>query len=299
MHQTIPKAPRVSVAMSFHNSEATLAAAIQSILAQTFQDFELLLCDDNSADGSLAIASSFACSRVIVWSDGVHKGLGARLNECIHRARGEYFIRMDADDISYPERIQKEIDFLDAFLEIDLVSTYALVFRDGGEALGKVTGPTAHAAIVRRPLMNFPMWHPTWAGRTSWFRKHLYRIDAPPVEDQEILYRAHRTSRYAVIPDILLGYRQNSLSVTKIVKMRRFWWRAVGWHLHGISGCVQRVQLALILGVKISVECAAIWSGLRYRVLRHRARPLTEEEIAAWQAVWQSLSTAATYSTGT
>jgi glycosyltransferase involved in cell wall biosynthesis len=299
MLNTVNQTPRVSVAMSFRDSSATLAAAVQSILTQTYQDFELLLCDDNSSDDSLAIASSFAGPRVFVWSDGLHKGLGARLNECIGRARGEYFVRMDADDISYPARIQKEVDFLDARPEIDVVGTYAMVFKDGGEVLGKVMGPTEHAAIVRHPLRNFPLWHPTWAGRTAWFQKHRYNAAAPPVEDQEILYRAYPTSRFAVIPEILLGYRQNGLYVKKIFKMRRYWWRAVGWHLHGFSGFLKRIQLAGILSVKVTVECAAIWTGLKYRVLRHRGHPMTKQEISAWQDVWHSLSSEPTYSTRT
>jgi glycosyltransferase involved in cell wall biosynthesis len=297
MFNTVTQTPRVSVAMSFRDSSATLTAAIQSILTQTFQDFELLLCDDDSSDDSLAIAKSFAGPRVFVWSDGVHKGLGGRLNECISRARGEYFVRMDADDISYPERIQKEVDFLDAHPEIDVVGTYAMVFKDGGEIIGKVTGPTEHAAIVRNPLRNFPLWHPTWAGRTIWFQKHRYNADAPPVEDQEILYRAYPTSRFAVIPEIMLGYRQNGLHVKKIFKMRRYWWRAVGWHLHGFSGFLKRIQLAAILSTKVTVECAAIWTGLNYRVLRHRGHPMTQQEIAAWENVWHSLLTEPTYTT--
>ncbi len=290
MNLTGFNAPRVSVALSFRNSEQTLALAVRSILSQTFDNFELLLCDDNSSDNSLNIASSFTDDRVIVWSDGLHKGLGARLNECILKARGEYLLRMDADDVSYPNRIQREVDFLDAHPEIDLVSTFALVFKDDGEALGKLSGPTAHADITRRPLMNFPMWHPTWAGRVAWFKRYLYRVDAPPVEDQELLLRAHRTSCYAVIPEILLGYRQNGLSVGKLVKARRYWWRAAGWHLHGVAGWVQRLQLGAVLTIKISADCIAIWSGLGYRLLRHRARPLSETDQAAWNSLWLSLT---------
>src|ERR1700730_9577639 len=99
------QAPLVSIAMPFYNCEATLAAALESVLRQTHTNWELLACNDGSSDESLPCVNSYRDSRVTVWSDGSRKGLAARLNECIDRARGRYIARMDADDITYPERL--------------------------------------------------------------------------------------------------------------------------------------------------------------------------------------------------
>ena len=82
--------PLVSIAMPFYNCEKTLAQSVRSILWQTWQNWELLLCDDGSADASLAAARVFRDPRIEVWSDGRRRALGARLNECIARARGDY-----------------------------------------------------------------------------------------------------------------------------------------------------------------------------------------------------------------
>ncbi len=281
--------PRVTVGMSTRNSEGTLALAIQSILNQGFSDFELLICDDSSTDASMAIAHSFDDQRVIAWSDGLRKPLSARLNQCIARARGEYFFRMDTDDVAYPDRIEKQIEFLDQHPEVDLVGAFALVFRGDGEAVGKLSGSVAHDEIIRRPLMGFRMWHPTWAGRLTWFKKHLYKGDVPYAEDQELLYRAYATSRFAVIPEIMLGYRQNKLEVGKIIKARQFWWSIIGNHLHGFYGFVKKIELGAIIAAKLTLDCLAVGTGLNYRLLRHRARPLTDEETTEWRNLWRSL----------
>ena len=100
--------------MPFRNAERTIAASIRSILRQSYMDWELILCDDGSEDESRALACSFHDPRIEVWGDGRSLQLGARLNECIGRARGEYFARMDADDIAYPLRLEKQLRFLDA-----------------------------------------------------------------------------------------------------------------------------------------------------------------------------------------
>jgi len=94
--------PAVTIAMPFFNSAATLELCIRSLLNQSCDDFELLLCDDGSDDQGLAIAQSFHDPRVVCWSDGRQLGPAARLNESIDRARAPYLARMDADDIAYP-----------------------------------------------------------------------------------------------------------------------------------------------------------------------------------------------------
>ena len=104
--------PLVSIAMPFYNAERTIATSIRSILLQSHTNWELLLCDDGSTDASRALAGSFHDPRIVVWGDQQRLQLGARLNECIERARGEYIARMDADDIAYPRRLEKQLRFL-------------------------------------------------------------------------------------------------------------------------------------------------------------------------------------------
>src|SRR5438045_1632919 len=92
----------VSIGISFQNARATLADAVRSVLAQTCRDWELLLVDDGSSDGSLELARRIEHPRIQVISDGVNQGLASRLNQIALLARGTYLARMDADDLMHP-----------------------------------------------------------------------------------------------------------------------------------------------------------------------------------------------------
>ena len=96
--------PLVTIGLSIHNAEATLVSAVNSIVAQTYREWELLLIDDGSRDASHTIAQNFRDERIVVVSDGKNKGHSARLNQAIQMARGKYFCRMDQDDIAFPTR---------------------------------------------------------------------------------------------------------------------------------------------------------------------------------------------------
>ena len=104
----------VSVLMSVYNGASTLEKAAASILAQTYRDLELILCDDASTDGTWRIMQRIAASdaRVTIFQNETNLGLGASLNRCLSRAQGEYIARQDADDLSDPGRIERTLDFL-------------------------------------------------------------------------------------------------------------------------------------------------------------------------------------------
>ena len=131
------KDPKVSVVMSVHNGEKYLAGATHSILAQTFADFEFIIIDDGSTDGSRAIVQSLEAPRIRLIAQE-NRGLAAALNRGIGLARGAYIARMDADDISAPTRLAEQVDFLDAHTEIGMVGSS---FHQIDEA-GRITALT-------------------------------------------------------------------------------------------------------------------------------------------------------------
>lgn len=199
--------PRLSVAMPVYNGGADLRLAVASVLAQSFGDWELLLIDDGSTDGAIE-ALRLEDSRVRVIRDGGNRGLAARLNQAIGLARGELLVRMDADDISHPERFARQVAFLDAHPEVDLLGTAAVVIDADGRVTGRFPFAATHAEICAQPWRGFHLAHPTWMGRTAWFRTHRYAEPAPYYcEDQELLLRTHATSGFAGLPDALFAYR--------------------------------------------------------------------------------------------
>jgi len=192
------------------------------MLAQTFTDFELLLLDDGSADQSMAIASVFNDPRIRIFSDGVSRGLPWRLNQGVSCARGQYIARMDADDVSFPRRLDMQVAYLDRNPHVDLVGCRAVVFRDSGHVVGLLPFAPDHATLCARPWRNIPLPHPTWMGRRQWFRTHAYRLpEVRFAEDQELLLRANLTSCYACLDDVLLGYRQGPFRLRRTLLARR------------------------------------------------------------------------------
>lgn len=127
--------PVVSVIMGIYNCADTLPDAIESVLNQTFQDFELILCNDGSTDNTLEVAQHYAAlnpKHVVLIKNEKNMGLNYTLNHCLRVARGKYIARMDGDDRSLPNRFQVEVDYLDSHPEYALVSANLEVFDDEG-----------------------------------------------------------------------------------------------------------------------------------------------------------------------
>lgn len=127
--------PRISVIMGIYNFNRPklLNQAIRSILEQTFSDFELIICDDGSTDGTWELLNQVAVTdeRIVLLRNPVNKGLGYSLNQCLRFAKGEYIARMDADDISLPKRLEEELNFLKENPEYALVTSWANLIEDG------------------------------------------------------------------------------------------------------------------------------------------------------------------------
>ncbi|HSW15804.1 MAG TPA: glycosyltransferase family A protein [Ramlibacter sp.] len=214
--------PLVSVLLPVRNGGPLLGLALQSLLAQTWRDFEVLVLDDGSSDGSAALAGSFNDARIKVVSDGQAQGLAARLNQGVALAQGDFIARMDADDISLPARLERQLAFLRGHPDVDLVGCRAAVFRASGEVLGLLPFAAMHEALCARPWHTIALPHPTWMGRRAWFQGHPYRVpEVVRAEDQELLLRACRDSRYACLPEVLLGYRLGDADLRKTLAARR------------------------------------------------------------------------------
>src|SRR5271165_5336809 len=282
--------PIITIAMPFYNSAATLELSIRSLLNQSFGDFELLLCDDGSDDQGLAIALSFDDPRVICWSDGRRLRLAARLNECIDRARGIYLARMDADDIAYPDRLARQLAFLGNHTEVDLCSAGALVFGKHGQPFWRFSPALEHAGITRSPFRGFPLWHPLWMGHIEWFRRWRYEESAWLAQDQELLLRSYRLSRFANLPQVLLGYRRERVTLKKLFTYKLLHIEYVCKQPGAVSGGWQKLHLLVISGARFVANCVALLGGFEHRMGHQAAKAPTAAELAEWRNLWNLLS---------
>jgi glycosyltransferase involved in cell wall biosynthesis len=214
--------PLITVAMPVYNGGPLLRVAVMSIVKQTLADWELLIIDDGSTDGSLAFIDDIGDDRIRVLRDGVNKGLAARLNEAIDLARGRYFARMDQDDISYPERFERQVAALEADSSLDLVGVRCVAISHDNQIIGYFPFNEDHRDLCAKPWRGIYLAHPTWMGRIAWFRRHRYATPGPYLsEDTELLLRSFRTSRFGVVPEILFAYRiRDEIAWRKLLKTR-------------------------------------------------------------------------------
>jgi glycosyltransferase involved in cell wall biosynthesis len=214
--------PLITVAMPIYNAGEYLHAAVKSIIMQTYTNWELLIIDDGSTDNAIDSIKLIKDERIKILKDGLNKGLAARLNQAIDLAKGQYFARMDQDDISMPERFKLQIEALKSDLELDLVAGRVLTINGKNQIVGQLPFAHNYEQICAKPWMGFYMPHPAWFGRIEWFRKHRYALPAPYLcEDQELLLRTYKVSKFKCLDQILLHYRvRDKISLLKAVKTR-------------------------------------------------------------------------------
>lgn len=206
--------PRVSILMPVYNNGDYVAEAIESMLSQTFDDFELIVLDDCSTDHSRQVIEEFKDKRIIYHRNEKNLGLANNLNVGLDLARGEFIARMDGDDISLPERLQTQIDFLDRNPDIDLCSC-------GLEKFGKETDVWIRESDpeqVKITMMFYsPVLHATSVWRRDVFEKYQlrYRQAAFPAEDYDLWARAVFHCQLVNIPQVLYKYRIHGIQVTK------------------------------------------------------------------------------------
>ncbi len=279
------RAPKVSIGVSFYNCERTLTDTLRSVFAQTYTDWELILVDDGSRDGSLRIARSVADERVRVLADGVNRGLVERLNQINALARGQYVARLDGDDLMHPERLARQVEFLDRHREVDLVGSAVCTIDENSEPWGmRGEAPlnVSPAAVLCRGLVV----HPTALGRTEWFRRNPYDPEYVRAEDRELWCRTCRTSTFARLPEQLLFYREglagNLDNYLRSYRTERKILRTYGPAAVGYGRTLLLLARTHFKGFAYRV-CDSL--GLQGRVIRRRNRPLLPGAAAEARAV--------------
>ena len=164
----------ISIGIPFFNPGKYFLPAINSILKQTYKDFELILIDDGSTDDSLSLARSIKDSRVRVISDGFNLGLPARLNQIIKLATGDFIARMDADDLCSLTRLQKQLDILLLDNNLDAVFTGCCSIDNNCKIIG-VSGKESNLQIELKQLLkgNTGILHASMLARREWCLRNL------------------------------------------------------------------------------------------------------------------------------
>ena len=215
--------PEISVILPFFNAERTLESAIKSILNQTFQDFELLLVDNNSTDNSFFIAENFAekDSRIYLLKEE-KQGVANAMNCGLQNARGKFLARMDADDISMPQRLEKQVQFLNNNPEIGLIGTKVKYVSHNKNTAGFerfvewANSFYSSKEIELNRFVEIPIINPTILFRRELFEKYGGCFDGDFPEDYEMQLRYLEAGvKMAKLDEQLLEWHDYSTRLTR------------------------------------------------------------------------------------
>jgi len=206
-------APLVSVIMPVFNAEQFLGQAVESILRQTCDDFELIAIDDGSKDHSLEILKKYASAdRRIKIISREHRGLVASLNQGVESARGQWIARMDADDIALPQRFERQLQWLEK-TGADICGSWVKLFGTADRRV--IKQPQTDEAIKMKMIFCAPLTHPAVMMKTEMVRQLRYDQNWEKCEDYDLWERATREGRRMInVPEILLLYRQHKAQIS-------------------------------------------------------------------------------------
>lgn len=210
--------PTVSVLMPVYNAERYLGEAVESILGQTFADFEFLIVDDGSTDRSRAILERYAAQDPrIRLTSRPNTGYAAALNELLGLARGELVARMDADDVALPERLARQVDYLRAHPDVVCVGTAVHFIDAAGRFLWDRHPGMEHEAIQERALAgDCALNHPSVMMRRAALEAvGGYHVEFMPAEDLDLWLRLGEVGRLTNLSDVLMKYRQHEASFSE------------------------------------------------------------------------------------
>ena len=209
--------PKVTVLMSVYNGEKYLREAVDSMLAQTYYDFEFVIYDDCSTDSSAEIITSYKDDRIVFRQNKANVGLTRNLADGVEKARGKYVARMDADDIAMPRRLEKQVSWMDAHEDVTILGSQVMYFNESVNS-GATADPLDDKAIKAMLLVSFAMLHPTIMIRAEDLRRYglNYNSSFRYSQDHALYFDCMlKHLKFANHPEPLLKMRSHRGSISK------------------------------------------------------------------------------------
>ncbi len=213
--------PRVSVIMPVYNAESFLREAIDSVLTQSHSDFELIIVDDGSTDCSGDIINDYADKRIMKHKNETNMGIVPTRNVCTSLAKGEYIALLDADDICFPRRLEKQLSFFDLHPDVGILGTGFQVINENGKTLASYKFPEHHHLITWSLFFFSPLANSTIMMRTpllkdlGGYMPGEGSVNAG-VEDYDLWFRAADHTRISNLPETLVQIRKHEMNITSV-----------------------------------------------------------------------------------
>lgn len=201
----------ISVVMPVYNAGLFLRESLDSVLSQTYKNWELICVDDGSSDNSLNILLEYASadSRIKVFKNKKNLGVSATTNFAIGKGRGEYLARMDADDVMTPDRLEKQIKFLKRNPKVIVLGGQCRLINEKGEKIGQKRFPLTHQEIYKMMYEAMPVQQPTMMVNLKLLPKDFswYEKMTNTAEEVDLLFRLFKFGQFANLSDEILKYR--------------------------------------------------------------------------------------------
>lgn len=220
------KKPLVSIVLPVYNAGDFLVEAMLSIINQTYKNWELICVNDASKDNSLAILQDFALrdSRIKVYSNKRNLGVALTSNFVISKAKGKYLARMDADDVMMPDRIEKQVEFLQKNPGVVIVGGQCQLIDKDGEIIGRKIFPTKNTDLYKMSFRSMPIQQPTMMINLNLLPKKFtwYNDKFKPADDLDLFFRLFNFGLFANLPDFVLKYRMHKSNISLVNPKRTF-----------------------------------------------------------------------------
>jgi glycosyltransferase involved in cell wall biosynthesis len=275
---------KVSIIMTVFNGEIFLKEAIESCLNQTYSNIELIVIDDGSKDQSLSIIESFKDPRIKLIQNKTNKGQSYSRNKGIKESEGKYIAIMDADDIAYPERIEKQLNFL-VNSNVDICFSYADLINGFGNITGAKTITQNMNLLKAQLLIYCPLIHPTAFWRKESFITNELWYDEYFIysQDYDLWTRAIKKLKFGIIKLSLLKFRfrnEQSISFSKVNKQEEFRKVVSDREIFELTG-----ELNYFKGSVMSIRSIFLSFKIKYKVddeVKLFFRDLTNDKFVCW-----------------
>lgn len=275
--------PLISVLMPVYNAGEFLVEAIESILAQTYENWELLAVDGGSKDNSLEILKKYTRkdSRIKIIQNGNHQGIGHSLNLAIPQTKGDYIARMDADDISLPNRFEEQIKLLEKNPHLVACGGQAEMIDEKSQVFAEKRFPTDPKVLRQMIMKMIPLQHPILMARAKVLKKYRYLENLPTAEDVDMLFYLLSNGDLGNVNKTIYQYRKADNSnayqnvkktfyitfFTRLRAIKKYCYRPT------ISGVLISMAQFILISLLPSKLVISLFETLRYRRHFYSLRP--------------------------
>jgi glycosyltransferase involved in cell wall biosynthesis len=275
--------PTVSIIMSVKDGEEFIEKSINSMINQSYSNFEFLIFNDGSKDKTSDILLSYKDSRIKVFSDISSLGLATRLNYLIKEAAGEFIARMDADDISHPRRIEEQVNFLRQNANVDVVDCISYSIDEHNIVTGINTTALIGVELDKIMLNGGLFTHGAVMARSGWYKKNLYDESYLRAQDYELWCRTALSSTFARVPKPLFYYRKSdNLKKNYLVNIKNYYFISKSFWLN-VSLLTKGKVLIKIFFQLLYYYCFKVFGIKRDIMVKVRTIKLDAEEKRAAQ----------------